>query len=311
MSPSSQHPAKAMARLLLRIRERFFPRTQFSNLPLVGRLIPMLMRRARSTVVENVHGHRMFVDEKDSMGLSIDPMFEPLETRFCAAAVGPGLVVVDVGANIGYYTLLFAKHVGPSGKVFAFEPDPDNFGLLTKNIETNGYSNVVPLQAAVSDAAGQLDLYRNDANRMDHRTYSPGEGWQSVSVPAIRLDDYFAPSSRRVDVIKMDIQGSEPKALAGMAALLADNRDVIFITEFWPYGLRAAGHDPAAYLADLGRLGFQLSEIDERRGRLSPTTAAQLLSTLDDRDKWAATNLVCARAPLPDFPGAAPRGALR
>jgi methyltransferase, FkbM family len=128
--PSHPRLATVLARTLLRIRERFFPRTQFAKLPVVGALIPLLLRRARSSVVESVDGHRMFVDERDSMGLSIDPVFEPLETEFCRAVVRPGAVVVDIGANIGYYTLIFARQVGPSGKVIAFEPDADNFRLL-------------------------------------------------------------------------------------------------------------------------------------------------------------------------------------
>ena len=299
MTAANHRLAKTVARALLRIRQRFFPRTQFAKLPLIGRLIPLLLGRARSPVVDDVHGHRMFVDEKDSMGLSIDAAFEPLETRFCSAAAKRGGVVVDIGANIGYYTLLFARQVGPSGRVFAFEPDADNFRLLSANVSANHYTNVTAVQAAVSDRDERLDLYRNEANRMDHQTYDAGEGWQHVSVAAIRLDDYFAADSRRVDLIKMDIQGSEPRALSGMIGLRTRNRDVVFVTEFWPWGLRRAGHDPAVFLARLGELGFALSEIDERKKRVVGTTPAALLDALDEHDKWAATNLVCTRSPLP------------
>ena len=282
------------AKHLLRIRERFFPRTQFSNLPLVGRLIPLLLTRARSRVVDDVHGHRMLVDDRDSMGLSIDPCFEPLETQFCTETVAPGAVVVDVGANIGYYTLLFAKRAGASGRVFAFEPDSENFRLLRENVNMNGYSNVTLTRAAVSDAAGELTLYRNASNRMDHRTYHPGEGWENAPVAALRLDDYFRDAGR-VDFIKMDIQGSEPRALAGMGGLLADNPAVVLVTEFWPFGLRRAGHDPADFLARLAGLGFAFRRIDERRKQVAAATAEALLRALDDTDKWSATNIICSR----------------
>jgi FkbM family methyltransferase len=296
---SSQRLAKATARTLLHVRERFFPRTEFRKFPIAGRLIRMLLGRARSPVVENVHGHhRMFVDERDSMGLSIDPLFEPLETEFCSAMVRPGAVVVDIGANIGYYTLIFASRVGPSGKVIAFEPDADNFRLLGANVAENHFTNVTANQAAISNVNERLELYRNEVNRMDHRTYDPGEGWHSVTVRALRLDDYFPAGARRVDLIKMDIQGSEPKALGGMTGVLTENPGIVLVTELWPYGLRRGGHDPAAFLARLQELGFQFSEIDERRKSIASATADGLLGALDENDKWSATNLVCTRGPL-------------
>jgi FkbM family methyltransferase len=288
--------AKVCARELLRFRERYFPRTQFSDFPILGQLIPLLLKSARSPVVENVHGHRMFVDEKDSMGLSIDPHFEPLETQLLSEAAKPGFVVADVGANIGYYALIFAKRVGASGKVFAFEPDQDNFRLLSENIRLNGYGNVTLVQAAVSNEKGQLSLYRNEANRMDHRTYDPGEGWAHIPIEAVRLDDYFA-SGMKVDLIKMDIQGAEPKALAGMSGILSRNPSIKLVTEFWPYGLRRGGSDPADFLAQLTRMGFRFTRIDERSKRIVPTSPQELLATLDENDKWAATNLVCSREP--------------
>jgi FkbM family methyltransferase len=298
MPQSNNRLAKTCARILLRIRERFFPRTRFANLPIVGRLIPLLLQRARSPVVENVLGHRMMLDDQDSMGLSIDPVFEPLETAFCVAAAKPGFVVVDIGANIGYYTLLFAKHVGASGRVFAFEPDRENFRLLSSNVGMNGYANVTAVQAAVSNANEQLELYRSETNRMDHRTYHPGEEWETVTVRALRLDDYFGPDARRVDLVKMDIQGSEPSALAGMTQILTENASVLLITEFWPHGLTAARHNPAEYLARLSQLGFRFSQIDERRKQIVLTTAADLLAMTNERDVWSATNVICSRAPL-------------
>jgi FkbM family methyltransferase len=290
---------RLITRILLRVRERYFPRTEFATFPIVGWFIPLLLRQAKASTVTDIHGHRMLLDEKDSMGLSIDPMFEPLETRFCAALTRPGSVVIDIGANIGYYTLLFAKAVGPTGKVFAFEPDHDNFHLLNENIRVNGYENVVPVQAAVSDSNECIQLYRNDANRMDHRTYAPGISWIPVTVDATRLDDYVKLGGLSVDLIKMDIQGSEPAALKGMAKILNENENVVLITEVWPHAMRRAGHDPAEYLQRLAEMRFLFYRIDERRQRIFPTTADDLLRSLDDQDKWSVTNVICARGRVP------------
>ena len=97
-----------------------------------------VVSRLRSNVAV-VHGHKMFLDPKDSLRLSIFGVYEPFETDLVQHEVGEGDVVLDIGANIGYYTLIFARIVGEGGKVFAFEPDPDNFALLKKNVEASGY----------------------------------------------------------------------------------------------------------------------------------------------------------------------------
>jgi hypothetical protein len=133
---------------------------------------------------------------------------------------------------------------------------------------------------------------------MDHRTYDPGGGWLSAPCLSIRLDDYGPLRSVKVDLIKMDIQGSEPKALAGMTQILTNNPAITLITEFWPYGLRAAGHAPDAFLAHLANLGFSFANIDERNRRITETTAVDLLTSLPENDKWAATNIICSRLPF-------------
>src|ERR1043166_3257111 len=111
---------------------------------------------------------------------------------------------------------------------------------------------------------------------MDHRTLDPVEGWEDEPVQGARLDDYFPPATR-VDLVKIDIQGSEPRALAGMTRLLTDNPAVTFVTEFWPFGLRRAGYDPAAYLAHLQRLGFAFRQIHESRREIAAASADEIL----------------------------------
>src|SRR5262245_57312412 len=76
-----------------------------------------------------VLGHRMLLDRRDSLNLSLNGIYEPLETHFVEELVPPGGCVVDIGANIGYYTLLCARWAGPTGQVYAFEPEPENFSL--------------------------------------------------------------------------------------------------------------------------------------------------------------------------------------
>ncbi len=89
-----------------------------------------------------VQGHKLFLDKLDTLELATREIYEPLETQLLLKRLKPGQTFVDIGANIGYYTLLAARQVGPAGRVYAFEPDEENFKLLQKNTEINGYSNV-------------------------------------------------------------------------------------------------------------------------------------------------------------------------
>jgi FkbM family methyltransferase len=253
-----------------------------------------------------VRGHRMFLDPTDgivSPTLLQDGVFEPTETELLEREIGPGDVVLDVGANIGYYTLLFARRVGPQGRVFAFEPDPANFQLLRRNVRANGYRNVTLVPAAVSDRTAPTRLYLCRENKGDHRLYDSRDDRPSIEVPATTLDDYFAAYDGPIDVIKLDIQGSEGRALRGMSGLLRRHPGLKLTTEFWPIGLERAGTDPRGYLEDLIRWGFRLHEIDERREALGPADAAGLLATYTAANQ-DFTNLFCVR------PGAAPTAAV-
>ena len=252
------------------------------------------LRAVRSDMAR-VDGHVMHLDRHDSLNLSVFGQFEPLETETIRARVKPGHVVVDIGANIGYYTLIMAQKAGAAGRVFAFEPDPANCAILRQNVEENGYKNVTVVQAAVADRTGKARLYLSASDQVDHRLYGSGKSRESVEVDCYRLDDYFGDTNTHVDFIKMDIQGAEGAAAAGMRGLLARSENAVVITEFWPFGLKSFGTDPGEYLAALQKLGFTLSELNETEGRLLPADPADLLKRFV-YEKENFTNLLCERA---------------
>jgi FkbM family methyltransferase len=245
----------------------------------------------------HVLGHTLYLDPADQVvgpTLLRDGIFEPLETELVEREIGEGDVVLDMGANIGYYTLLFARLVGPQGRVFAFEPDPGNFRLLRRNVSLNGYHNAVLVHKAVSDRTGPLRLYVSKDNKGDHRIYDSQDGRRSVEIEATTLDDALADFEGRVTFIKMDIQGAEAHALRGMGRLLERLPAVKMVVEFWPIGLRRCGADPETYLHNLLQLGFKLWNIDEERQELRPTTPAELLAAyLPEKENY--TNLFCVR----------------
>lgn len=241
-----------------------------------------------------VQGQRMWLDEKDTLELATREVYEPAETALFRCEIRPGQVVLDIGANIGYYTLIAAKLVGPKGRVVAFEPDPANFALLKKNVEANGHRNVTLFQKALSDRTGKAKLYLNPTNKGDHRLYDSGDGRSFVTVTMARLDDVLLKMDRQVHFIKMDVQGAEASALGGMRGLLRRNRSLKLVTEFSPGALRLQGSDPAGYLKALQKAGFHLWEIPPQGGALRSVNARRLLARLGD-DSNAYANLYCVK----------------
>lgn len=241
-----------------------------------------------------VQDHVMWLDDRDSLELATREVYEPFETALFKKHIRKGQVVVDIGANIGYYTLIAARLVGPTGKVYAFEPDPANFILLRKNVEANGYRNVVLVNSAVSDKTQRMKLFLNPTNKGDHRLYDSKDGRASIIVQTLRLDDFFRQLDKKVHFIKMDIQGSEAKAFEGMKGLLRKNLAVKLVTEFSPGSLKLNGSSPRKYLENLGRSGFKLWEISEKDAILRPAKPKALLGLSDDSNVY--TNLFCVRS---------------
>lgn len=294
MKSSSRHLVNYAVRAIRAVRHRFFPGFDPRESALARAYLRWAAGAARLDEVE-VLGHRMALDDRDSLRLSVARIIEPTLTRFVQATVKPGDVVLDVGANIGYFTLLLARGVGAAGRVVALEPDAQNVALLTRNVAQNGYADrVTILPQAAWDTSGPLRLFRSEENRGDHHTYDDGDARESVAIDALRIDDYAPIASGPVALVKMDIQGAEYRALLGMRELLERNRDVVLLTEFWPLGLERAGAPAAIYLELLTSLGFTLFDVPDDGDEIVPTTAAALLA----RNPVAtgdATNLICRR----------------
>jgi FkbM family methyltransferase len=252
-----------------------------------------------------INGQKMYLDKKDSLALSINKTFEPVETELVKKNIKPGDTVFDLGGNIGYYTLLFAKLVGEKGKVYAFEPDKENFEILKKNVALNGHKNVILVNKAVSDKTGKAKLYLSEENKADHRIYDSHDNRHSIEIETIKLDEYFANTDVIPDFIKIDIQGSEVIALQGMTQLLKKAEKVKIVTEYSPVALKNFGIEPMAYLTLLRKHGFRLNEIHERRWWLTdeenqkgkevtPVTEKELTKNYTP-ENGTATNLFCER----------------
>ena len=226
-----------------------------------------------------IHGHQMFLDQKDSLGLSVTGTYEPNELEVVKQEVHEGDIVLDIGANIGYYTLMFAKLVGEQGQVFAFEPEPENFALLQQNVEINGYHNIVLVQKAISNQNGTIQLYLCDDNQGMHRIYDSVCCNSSIAIESIRADDYFQ-ASQQIDFIKMDIEGAEYAALQGMHNILIQNQAVKIMTEFSPLALFEYGFDSRDYINTLLKYGFTLFSLEDNLELIENDKLLSQLTTL-------------------------------
>lgn len=193
--------------------------------------------------------------------------------------------VLDIGANIGFYSIYLAEQTGVGGKVFCFEPDAVNFKHLQK--ETKSYKQIELFQKAVAAENGKLTLYTSDLLNIDHRTYEPESYSGKYDVEKIAIDN-FIQNKFKVDFIKMDIQGFEMDALKGMTVTLKANTDLIMLTEFWPYGLLQAGSSAVEVFDFFTELEFKVYQLKNNKLQLLTRAQVQAMKVdfLSDTNVW-------------------------
>jgi FkbM family methyltransferase len=248
----------------------------------------------------------MFLDPQDTfftpMMLAVKGPWETGETHWFVKSLKPGDVVVDLGAYVGYYTLVAGKVVGEKGKVYAFEPGPEAFALLQKNVRANGLSNVVLEQKAVSNKAGSIKLFVSEKHSADNTIYKSAHdpGRATVDIEAVSLDDYFRDRDPRVDFVKIDVQGAEGLILDGMHEVVKKNPNVRMAVEFTPEAMKQAGSDPYAGARWLKESGFRFFDLGLAAGprALKEVDPIPILERLSKK-YTGATNFYLTRRPGP------------
>jgi FkbM family methyltransferase len=187
----------------------------------------------------------------------------------------------DVGANLGWFTCLAAKHLH-DGKVFSFEMDEQNYHLLEINVRLNQASNVELVHAAVSDQPGRI-TYRKPGFE-PRATFSilpreaAADASRVVGVDAVTLDGYFAARDVVPDFVKIDVEGAELQVLRGMSDLIRSTRPRLLI-EVHPRGLSAYGHAPGDLLSLLWEEEYEVSEVQGFRSHGRTRVLKKLDST--------------------------------
>ncbi len=298
---SSENVARYIAPLKAIHHRLVGPEAAMSSIPLAAMRVfygddfTVQIRQKPFTV--NLH------DTIVSFEIMVFKAWQPLETMLYERLIRPGDRVIDVGANIGYFTVLFAELVGDAGHVLAIEPEPNNIRLLRKNIGARGVADIVAVaETAVGDVPGNALLYiAASGNLGDNRMYFTPERHglafakdrESREVTIARVDDLVV-GWPRADFIKMDIQGFEGHALRGMTQLLESSPEVVLFTEFFPFGMRGAGSDPLAFLGELRAFGFEIWETLSLDLPLRPVIDDQRFVERIEPGRGEA-NLLCAR----------------
>jgi FkbM family methyltransferase len=182
------------------------------------------------------------------------------EIAFIQQRLKPGSIVLDIGANIGFYSKILSSATGSQGHVHCFEPDITNFNHLKNN--TKHLNNVTINNLAVSATNDPIKIYLSKELNVDHRTYPVNDYQSIIEINATTIDSYL-PKGVLVDFIKMDIQGYEIEALKGMKQTILNSPNIQILMEFWPYGLQSAGYSVAALFELLNELGLEYSLTDE------------------------------------------------
>ena len=249
-------------------------------------------------LVRRIHDYRLRLDLNDP-GLSRDIVIRGTREEqlkyVIDRQVSLGDVVLDIGANIGYYTIMLARRVGPSGKVYAMEPEPRNFGLLQENIRLNQAEGIVEtFQMGASDARAMGRLHVSQRSNLHSFLPSAGNstngsgGDTVVEVPVTDLSS-FLQGKRPVDLFRMDIEGYEVEAICGLERAIKDGSfcgKILFECHFPRYDDKTHSmREPLRMLLSQGYYARYLTSTDESKPRIRDKgyRPAALVQTSDTR----------------------------
>ena len=258
-------------------------------------MLKIIQSMFRSDFVE-VQGHNMFVHPGNA-DYSLYGVYGELDTEIVKREIKKGDIVVDVGASIGYFTLIFAREVGEEGKVFAFEPRPERFELLKKNVEINGYHNVILEQMAVMNHSGEADFYYSKSGKTGFKLAVPKQLRKEIAekstAKTIRLEDYFKERNliNKIKFIKSDVDGPEYSVLKSAGSILKNKSLKIFFEWDYEY-IKMVGDEPEEMLEFLYKNGFKIYSPDFKKNKFLLIDKQTLLKINTAKDE---VNLLCKK----------------
>jgi FkbM family methyltransferase len=235
---------------------------------LIDRYLPLLRQHGPALgqrIVSTRYGFKFHADLGDWLGqyVYLTGVYEPPTAQVIAGLLNEGDAMLDIGANVGFFSLLGAKRVGKSGQVHSFEPIPTVRARLQANVALNGFANVTVSGVALSDQPGELEMYEGPEGHKGLSSLRPlAHASQKISVTVERLDDTL-DTLPCIRLAKIDVEGAEQNALMGMAALIErDHPDIVLeITDSY---LQQFGHSANGLVRWLADRGYHAYRIDEQ-----------------------------------------------
>lgn len=203
--------------------------------------------------------------------------YENYELDLLRKLLKPNYTVLDIGANIGVYSLEASKCVGKKGKIFAFEPIPDNQKLLKHNLVINNAQNVEVIHSAVGAKEGKLRIYKAKHSIATHSAGAVSDDFSDL--PVTTIDGFTKKKKLKIDLIKMDVEGYEGFALEGGYKTLKNHQPILLI-EFSATHLKRCGYDPKKHAKDLLKLYAYCYLVDERNDKLLRVKDSETISKL-------------------------------
>lgn len=219
-----------------------------------------------------------------------------MRPSFLLSTLRPGQTFIDVGAHVGYFSVLAAKRIGSTGSVVAVEPEARNLRLLRRNLQRNGCTNATVVPFAAHSVPGWMSLELDEENRGGHHLVPLGEA--ETRVRCVRLDDVLPA---RVDLVKIDAQGYDHEIIAGLERTLTTNPQATVIAELSLTELARRGVQPEVVLDRYTALGLTISTCDTY-GRLRRASSASVIEAARAGRLTAEISLVLQRPP--SFPAA-------
>lgn len=248
-------------------------------------------------LTKTIFGHKIYVDTRDislAPHILIDGYWEQWITNVFRQAIRPGMRVLDVGANIGWYSLIAAELIGPTGRLTSFEANPSMADIVHRNLVVNGFLDRAQVEAkAVYSESKQLEFQVYEHFKGSSSLFATPEAATSfkdtlktLQVDAVSLDDFLPPGSR-VDFIKIDAEGAEPFILKGATRLLSENRHLQIMMEFSASILAQSYGSVGAFCRDINALGFTIWRITH--------DSSLVESSLEDLESAAHCDVILKR----------------
>jgi len=269
----------------------------FGNSEIAVKLYQYITKKIMPDFI-NFNGFKVFLLSEDAINLALFGFEnEAYEISLFKSELKMDDVVLDIGANIGLYSLIASKSIEEMGRVYSFEPDVVSFENLKQNSIRNFCKNIIPINMAVSSTNGiaRLAPSSNKSSRSGYHLIKQEKNLHSVKIETVCVDDFLKNKEKKIDVIKLDCEGSEFDALKGMKNILDYNNDVKIFLEFNPSALNRLDVNIEDFLDFLFDLNFIIYNINEQKNQKEMVDKNWLLNFVEHNLNDGYTNLFCIR----------------